>query len=55
MPMPYWPSVRVALEGLVAKREDAPYRLGTRSGWVKVKPPEWKAANQYRAKLLEKS
>jgi hypothetical protein len=29
-------------------------RSGTRSGWIKVKTPEWKAANQYRAKLFEK-
>ena len=42
------------LEGIVAKRKDAPYRSGTRSGWIKVKTPEWKAANRYRAKLFEK-
>ena len=46
---------RLRLEGIVAKRRDAPYRSGTRSGWIKVKTPEWKAANQYRAKLFEKS
>jgi bifunctional non-homologous end joining protein LigD len=46
---------RLGLEGIVAKRRDAPYRSGTRSGWIKVKTPEWKAANQYRAKLFEKS
>jgi ATP-dependent DNA ligase len=45
---------RLGLEGIVAKRRDAPYRSGTRSGWIKVKTPEWKAANQYRAKLFEK-
>jgi bifunctional non-homologous end joining protein LigD len=28
---------RRGLEGIVAKRKDAPYRSGTRSGWVKVK------------------
>jgi bifunctional non-homologous end joining protein LigD len=45
---------RLGLEGIVAKRSDAPYRSGTRSGWIKVKTPEWKAANRYRAKLFEK-
>jgi bifunctional non-homologous end joining protein LigD len=46
---------RLGLEGIVAKRRDSPYRSGTRSGWIKVKTPEWKAANKYRAKLFEKS
>ena len=46
---------RVGLEGIVAKRRDAPYRSGTRSGWIKVMTPEWKAANNYRAKLFAKS
>jgi hypothetical protein len=46
---------RLGLEGIVAKRKDAPYRSGTRSGWIKVRTPEWKAANKYRAKLFEKS
>jgi bifunctional non-homologous end joining protein LigD len=45
---------RLGLEGIVAKRRDAPYWSGTRSGWIKVKTPEWKAANQYRAKLFAK-
>jgi bifunctional non-homologous end joining protein LigD len=45
---------RLGLEGIVAKRRDAPYRSGMRSGWINVKTPEWKAANQYRAKLFEK-
>jgi ATP-dependent DNA ligase len=40
--------------GIVAKRKDAPYRSGTRSGWIKVKTPEWKAANQYRAEMFAK-
>jgi bifunctional non-homologous end joining protein LigD len=39
---------RRGLEGIVCKRKDAPYRSGTRSGWIKVKTAEWKAANQYR-------
>jgi len=47
--------VRLGLEGIVAKRKDSPYRSGTRSGWIKVKTPEWKAANKYRAKLFTKT
>ena len=43
----------LGLEGIVAKRRDAPYRSGRHSGWIKLKTPEWKAANQYRAKLFE--
>jgi ATP-dependent DNA ligase len=55
MPRSYWLNVRAsAFEGIVCKRKDAPYRSGPRSGWVKVKTEEWKAANQYRAKLFEK-
>ena len=46
---------RLGLEGIVAKRRDAPYQSGTRSGWIKGKTPEWKVANKYRAKLFEKS
>jgi bifunctional non-homologous end joining protein LigD len=45
---------RLGLEGIVAKRKDAPYRSGSRAGWIKVKTEQWKAANQYRAKLFEK-
>jgi bifunctional non-homologous end joining protein LigD len=45
---------RLGLEGIVAKRKDAPYRSGTRSGWIKVKTPEWKGANQWRAEFFEK-
>jgi bifunctional non-homologous end joining protein LigD len=46
---------RRGLEGIVSKRKDAPYRSGTRSGWIKVKTPEWKKANRYRAKLFERN
>jgi ATP-dependent DNA ligase len=42
------------LEGIVCKRKDAPYWSGSRSGWIKVKTEEWKAANQYRAKFFER-
>jgi len=45
---------RRGLEGIVCKRKDSAYRSDTRSGWIKVKTPEWKAANQWRAKLFEK-
>jgi bifunctional non-homologous end joining protein LigD len=45
---------RRGLEGIVAKRKDAPYRLGTRSGWVKVKTSEWSADNRWRSEFLEK-
>jgi bifunctional non-homologous end joining protein LigD len=44
--------IRLGLEGIVCKRKDAPYRSGSRSGWIIVKTEEWKAANQYRAKLF---
>jgi ATP-dependent DNA ligase len=40
--------------GVVAKRKDAPYRSGPRSGWIKVKTAEWRAANQWRAEFFEK-
>jgi bifunctional non-homologous end joining protein LigD len=45
---------RPGLEGIVAKRKDAPYRSGARSGWIKVKTSEWKAANRWRAEFFEK-
>jgi bifunctional non-homologous end joining protein LigD len=45
---------RLGLESIVAKRKDSPYRSGTRSGWIKVKTPEWEATNRYRAKHFEK-
>ena len=48
-------SVLRGLEGIVCKHKDSPYRSDSRSGWIKVKTEEWKAANQYRAKLFEKS
>jgi bifunctional non-homologous end joining protein LigD len=34
------------LEGIVSKRIDAPYRSGSRSGWIKVKTAAWREANQ---------
>jgi bifunctional non-homologous end joining protein LigD len=47
--------LRLCLEGIVAKRKDAPYRSGARSGWIKVKTSEWRTSNQWRAKFFEKS
>jgi ATP-dependent DNA ligase len=32
---------RRGLKGIVAKRKEAPFRSGTRSGWIKVKTSEW--------------
>jgi bifunctional non-homologous end joining protein LigD len=45
---------RRGLEGIVAKRKDAPYRSGTRSGWIKVKTSEWRADNVWRGEFFEK-
>jgi bifunctional non-homologous end joining protein LigD len=45
---------RRSLEGIVSKRKDAPYRSGTRSGWIKVKTQARRDANRYCAKLFEK-
>src|SRR5262249_4570166 len=38
-------------EGIVCKRKDSAYQSGARSGWVKMKTEQWKAANQYRLKF----
>ena len=45
---------RRGLEGIVAKRKDAPYLSGTRSGWVKVKTSEWRADNRWHGEFFEK-
>jgi len=51
----HWhPVVSKSSMSLTERLKDSPYRSGTRSGWIKVKTPEWKAANPYRAKLFEK-
>ena len=44
---------RLRLEGIVSKRRDAPYRSGTRCGWIKVKCPGWRLRNRDRWKLFE--
>jgi bifunctional non-homologous end joining protein LigD len=43
---------KMGLEGVVSKRRTAPYRSGTRSGWVKVKSAAWRAANKDRWELF---
>ena len=45
---------RMALEGVVSKRKDFPYRSGP-AGWIKVKCPMWRAANKDRWELFDKS
>jgi bifunctional non-homologous end joining protein LigD len=45
---------RLGFEGVVSKRRDAPYRSGTRSGWIKTKCQGWKIANKDRGKLFER-
>jgi bifunctional non-homologous end joining protein LigD len=39
---------KTGLEGVVSKRRDAPYRSGTRSGWIKVKTLDWLMRNRER-------
>ena len=46
---------RMGFEGIVSKRKDAPYRSGTRCGWIKTKCQGWKAANKDRGKFFEKA
>ena len=43
------------LEGIVSKRIDAPYRSGSRSGWIKVKTAAWREANQGRLEAIRNS
>jgi ATP-dependent DNA ligase len=43
------------LEGIVSKRIDAPYRSGSRSGWIKVKTAAWREANQDRLEAIRNS
>jgi len=45
---------RMALEGVVSKRRDAPYRSGTRCGWIKTKTNAWREANKERWRLFER-
>jgi bifunctional non-homologous end joining protein LigD len=45
---------RMELEGVVSKRRDAPYRSGTRCGWIKAKTQAWREANKERWRLFER-
>jgi ATP-dependent DNA ligase len=52
-PLPLLAAVeKHGLEGIVSKRIDAPYRSGSRSGWVKVKTAAWREANQDRLEAI---
>lgn len=42
------------LEGIVAKRADAPYRAGRSRDWVKIKTPAGRQVDEERAKWNEK-
>jgi bifunctional non-homologous end joining protein LigD len=46
---------RRGLEGIVAKRKDAPYQSGTRSGWIKVKTAEVEGREPVSCEALRKS
>jgi bifunctional non-homologous end joining protein LigD len=45
---------RRGLEGVVAKRRDAPYRAGASGDWLKIKTSAWKAANRQRHVLFDR-
>ena len=42
------------LEGIVSKRQAAPYRSGLSRDWVKIKTTAWREANRERWRLFEK-
>lgn len=44
----------MAIEGIVSKQADAPYRSGTRCGWVKVKSESWRRRHADRGRLFAK-
>jgi bifunctional non-homologous end joining protein LigD len=45
---------KMGLEGVVSKRRTAPYRSGTRSGWVKVKSATWRAADKDQGEVFRR-
>jgi hypothetical protein len=45
---------KMALEGIVSKRRDFPYRSGDQSDWIKVKCDAWREANKDRGDLFNK-
>lgn len=49
----YAAAATLELEGIVAKRADAPYRRGRSSDWVKIKTPAGRAIDEMRAKWGE--
>jgi ATP-dependent DNA ligase len=46
---------RHRLEGVVSKRQDAPYRSGQCRGWRKIKTDAWREANRERWRLFERA
>jgi bifunctional non-homologous end joining protein LigD len=44
---------RFALEGIVSKRRDAPYRSGKQCDWIKIKCEAWRTVNKERWRLFE--
>jgi bifunctional non-homologous end joining protein LigD len=46
---------RHALEGIVSKRRDAPYRSGDCRDWVKLKTAAWREVNRERWRMFENS
>lgn len=45
---------RMALEGIVSKKRDAPYHSGTKCDWIKVKCEAWRNANRDRGDLFKR-
>jgi bifunctional non-homologous end joining protein LigD len=45
---------RMALEGIVSKKRDAPYRAGKKCDWIKVKCATWRVINSERWRLFER-
>jgi bifunctional non-homologous end joining protein LigD len=45
---------RLGLEGIVSKKNDAPYRSG-KCDWVKIKCAQWKEENKNRGELFRQS
>ena len=44
----------MGLEGVVSKRRSAPYRSGSKSGWIKVKSASWRDTNKDRGELFHR-
>jgi bifunctional non-homologous end joining protein LigD len=50
----YAAAAQLELEGIVAKRSDAPYRRGRSADWIKIKTPVGRAIDEERAKWGER-